>query len=338
MSRRAQLSSNWSPEFEGETGSWAERLAETIAKDVASGRLAPGDPLPTQRALARQLGITTGTVNRSYAIAQRSGLLVSEVGRGTFVAARAGAQIRSTALAPVGQGAVDLATNYPAGTEAEEALRKQISSLSRRQRICPDLLGVSPYEGRQKHRAGGAKWLRQLGLPAKREEVLLSTSVQHGLAAALSALTGPGDIVLTEELTSPGIKAVAAIHRLRLRTVASDRNGIIPDALAEACRKSDARVLYTMPTLHTPTTVTMPNDRRKAIAEVIRKRNVTAIEDDAWGFLADGSVLPLQAFAPDNVVYLTSMSKALAPGLRVGFIVAPQALQTSLVSCAGNVT
>jgi DNA-binding transcriptional MocR family regulator len=328
---------SWVPDLPSGDGSWAQRLADAIAAEVASGRLVDGERLPTQRALAQHLGVTPGTVNRAYAIAERAGLVTAEVGRGTFVRASSDTGIHDASLAREATGAIELGLNYPAGTEAEAALDKALSRLKRRD-AGNGMLALSPYAGRPEHRAAGARWLRHLGLSVSGNEVLMCSGVQHGLAAALSALAAPGDAVLTEELTGPGIKALAGLHRLRLTPVAGDEHGLLPDALASTSRATGARVLYTMPTVQTPTTTTMPDDRRRAIAEVIRAERLVAIEDDAWGFLARGSVIPLRALAPDSVVYVTSVSKSLAPGLRVGYVAPPASLQRVLTSCLGALT
>lgn len=275
-------------------------------------------------------------MNRGYAIAERAGVVTAEVGRGTFVALSDNPTAQSTGLVARISSTIDMGLNYPVGNEAEQALSKVLPHLAKRKSV--GLLGLSPYEGQPKHRAAGARWLRHLGLSVGEDQVLLCSSVQHGLAATLAALAVPGDVVLTESLTSPGIKALAAMHHLRLVAVESDANGLLPEALAEACRTSKARILYTMPTLHTPTTFTMPDERRRSIAEVLRQHSLIAIEDDAWGFLAAGSVTPLHTFAPENVVYITSVSKSLAPGLRVGYIVAPKPLQRGITSCIGTMT
>lgn len=325
--------SSWTPQLAADGGSWAQRLADAIAADVASGRLAAGDRLPTQRALAQVLGITTGTVNRGYAIAERSGLISAEVGRGTFVLGASDSGIQSTAIAIARASAIDMAVNYPPGVEAEHALAESLGSTR-----TAGLLGLAPYEGRPEHRAAGARWLSHVGVSADADRLLVSTSIQHGLAATLAALTAPGDVVLTESLTSPSIKSLAALYRLRLMPVECDAHGMIPDALAEAGRASDARVVYTMPTLHTPTTMTMPRERRQAIAGMLAKHSLVVIEDDPWGFLTAGRLDPLQTYAPEHVVYLTSVSKSLAPGLRVGYVVPPKALHPAIASTLGTMT
>jgi DNA-binding transcriptional MocR family regulator len=315
----------------------AQRLADAIAADVEVGTLMPGHQLPTQRALARQLGVTPGTVNRGYAIAERAGLVRAEVGRGTFVFVPRDTGIHEAGVAREASAAIELGLNYPAGTEAETALGEALAQLGHGQ-PGRQLMGLSPYAGRAEHRIAGARWLERVGLSVTGADVVLCTGVQHGLAAALAALTAPGDVVLTETLTSPGVKAVAATQHLRLVGVAGDHEGLLPDELASACRATGSRVLYTMPTLHSPTTTTMPDSRRRSIAEVMNAQGLIALEDDAWGFLAEGKVTPLRQFAPDRVVYLTSVAKSLAPGLRVGYAVAPASLQHALTSSIGAMT
>ncbi|GLQ98100.1 PLP-dependent aminotransferase family protein [Dyella mobilis] len=336
MSRQPQVTTTWLPELSGSGKRWAERLAEAIASDVAAGKLRPGDQLPTQRALARHLGITTGTVNRAYALAERAGVVSAEVGRGSFVTAGNDTAIHSTGLGRA--SAINFALNYPACGDTEQALAETLGALSRRQPLS-GLLSVAPYAGLARHRQAGARWLARLGVSAHEDDVLVCTSVQHGLAASLAALTAPGDVVLTETLTSPSIKALAAMHHLRLMGVAGDDEGMLPDALESACESTGARAVYVMPTLHTPTTLTMSERRRRDIAQVLHKRQLLAIEDDAWGFMAQSAVTPLQALAPEWVVYLTSFSKCLAPGLRVGYVAACSSTsRQAITSCIGATT
>lgn len=337
MSSCATDSAPWVPRLLEGSGSIATRLAEAIARDVTAGRLLPGTRLPTQRALAQRLGVTPGTVNRGYAIAERAGMVSAEVGRGTFVMSVASDGIHDASFEHRAAGAIELGINYPVGGASASALRRTLQRLARSDAL-DAVLELSPHAGRPAHQAAGSRWLRSLGLEVSAGDVLLTAGVQHGLAAALGALTVPGDVVLTEALTSPGIKALAAMHHLRLVGVNGDAEGLSPDALAAACQATGAKVLYTTPTLHTPTTTTMPDDRRRRIAAVLSERGAVAIEDDAWGFLAAGRVTPLRTFAPDAVVYLTSFSKSLAPGLRVGYAVAPPFLRRALTSSIGAVS
>lgn len=101
--------------------------------------------------------------------------------------------------------------------------------------------------------------------------------------------------------------------------------GLRPDALEAAIRRHGARLLYCMPTLHNPTNVTMPEARRRDIMAVAAAEGLTAIEDDIYGFLAEDAPPPLAAFDPKHAVYITSLSKCVAPGLRIGYMKAPRA-------------
>jgi DNA-binding transcriptional MocR family regulator len=337
VSSGTQESSSWTPNVAASGGSFAQRLADAIGADIASGALAPGNQLPTQRELARRLDVAVGTVNRAYAIAERLGLVSPEVGRGTFVGPQSGVRLHDVRVSRRAGSAIELGLNYPDAADAEDALRDTLPRLVR-DGVPADMLALAPYAGTPAHRAAGARLLERFGVDASADSTMLCTSVQHGLAASLGALAVPGDVILTESLTSPGMKALAAAHHLRLVPVDCDGDGLDPEALVSASRATSARVVYTMPTLHTPTTRTMPNERRHRVAAVLKEHDLIAIEDDAWGFLAQGEVTPLAALAPDAVVYVTSVSKSLAPGLRVGYVVAPTQLRRAIASSIGSMT
>ena len=152
----------------------------------------------------------------------------------------------------------------------------------------------------------------------------MTSGAQHGAATVLASLAKPGDVVLTEQVTYTGMKAIASLLHLQLRGVEMDGEGIMPDALEAACRESVPRALYCMPTLQNPTARTMSLARRRAIAEIAARHDVALIEDDVYGFMPDAPIPPLTAIAPANAYYITSTSKSMAPGLRVGYVVAPE--------------
>jgi DNA-binding transcriptional MocR family regulator len=138
----------------------------------------------------------------------------------------------------------------------------------------------------------------------------------------LIAVTSPGDVVLTESLTYPGIKAAAAYTGVRLVGVPIDGDGIIPDALKSACRRHAPKAVYLIPTIHNPTTATMPLSRREEIAEILRSKKVLLFEDDAYGMLAPSAV-PLASLVPERTYFAASLSKCIAPGLRTSFVLTP---------------
>jgi DNA-binding transcriptional MocR family regulator len=281
--------------------------------------------MPTHRDLADALGVTIGTVSRAYAEAARRGLLSGEVGRGTFVRGAAGGE------PGVSEGGstdvVDLSVNHPPPVEGAEAaaLKAQLVSLARR-RDLESLLSYPAEGGSRAHREAAAEWLARGGHAVAPDRLVLTNGSQHGLVALLSMLAREGDVILCEELTYPGLKAIAALLRLRLRTVAMDAQGLLPDALDEACAESGARVLYAMPTIHNPAAATLSPARREAVAGIVARRGVSLIEDDVHGRLAERPATPIAALVADRTFYVTSTSKTLAPGLRVGFVATPPAM------------
>lgn len=312
----------WVPSLNDRPGPKYLRIADALAEDVYAGRLSAGDRLPTHRDLAWRLGVTVGTVSRAYAEAERRGLIVGEVGRGSFV--RPGARSAATLDMPNvgGSQVIELGINRPPSHINAPEFAQALAELSRSGDLAA-LMNYQAHTGKWEHRVAGAAWLSRRGLSVPAEQVLLTSGAEHAIAAALTGLTDPGDPVLVEELTWSGVRALASLQRLTLKPVEMDEHGMLPDALEAACKSSGARILYTMPTVHNPTTAILPTDRRLAIADIARKCEITIIEDDVYGFLAEDVPLPLAAYAPERTIYITAASKSLAPCLRVGFAVVP---------------
>ncbi|MBB6252895.1 PLP-dependent aminotransferase family protein [Nitrospirillum iridis] len=321
----------WVPRLDGRGGPVYLAIADAMAADIGAGRLVPGDRLPTQRALAEVLGVDLTTVTRAYAEARHRGLLSGVVGRGTFVSDRAAVD-----MAPLAQADIDMTMNMPPQPLA--LLRSHLAQGLERIVRAPDLgrrLGYRPAGGSAQERTAGAAWLRRryaaagvATADAPHADRVLAAAGSHGaLYALLASLAQRADVVLAEALTYPGFTAIASRLGLRVVGVDCDGEGLLPDALAAACRRHGARLLYCVPTHHNPTTATMSEDRRRAIAEVIRTQGLEVVEDDAYGALAALPGTPLAALAPRQVWHLSTLSKCLTPGLRVAFVAAPDAVR-----------
>ena len=139
----------------------------------------------------------------------------------------------------------------------------------------------------------------------------------------LAAIARPGDLILTEEVTYAGIKSLASLLHLQLRGLPLDRHGLIPEAFEAACRSGTPRALFCMTNLQNPTGHTMPLARRREIAAIAVAHDVALVEDDVNGFLPADPLPPLAELAPAQTYYVTGTSKSLAPGLRIGYVVAP---------------
>jgi DNA-binding transcriptional MocR family regulator len=153
---------------------------------------------------------------------------------------------------------------------------------------------------------------------------------RQSIAAALAALVPPGGRCGVEALTYPFIKGIAARLGVTLVPLAMDEDGVRPDAVQKAHRDAHLSALYLQPIMQNPLGITMPPARRADLVRVIEKLNLTVIEDTVYGFLGDES--PLAALAPDSCIVLDSLSKKVAPGLALGFIVSPPRLRQSIMA------
>jgi DNA-binding transcriptional MocR family regulator len=311
---------DWIPTVSEFSGPVFLRIVDAIASDVASGRLVRGQRLPTHRALAAALDVDLTTVTRAYGEARRRGLLDARVGQGTFVSeTTARVQASSSALA-----GIDLSMNLPPQPiEANLDLRiAQGLAAIRAEAGFSVHLGYTRPGGTSDEREVAAAWLRTRLPHASADRIVIFPGSQAIIFNALLALTSPGDVVLTEALTFPGMKAAAARLGVRLVGIAMDAEGVRPDALDEKCRQHMPKAVYLIPTQQNPTTATMSPARRKAIAAILRKRRCVLIEDDVYGPL-EPQFAPLATLIPERTYYAASLAKSIAPALRVAYLLAP---------------
>ncbi|MBB4266013.1 PLP-dependent aminotransferase family protein [Roseospira visakhapatnamensis] len=346
------LSAPWRPPALSGEGPVYQAIADALATDIAAGRLTPGVRLPTHRDLAEALGVTVTTITRAYAEARRRGLVTGTVGRGTFVTDPA-TRRDAAALVGAGHGAdmpwpgftavrpdtpwcatpdaeertVDLGPNLPVPVGAEALLAQTLTELAADPRDLASLLAYQPDLGMPHHREAGARWAARSGLPADPGSVVVTAGVQHALTVSLMTLTRPGETVLCGSLTFPGLKLMAERLGLTLEPVALDDDGLVPDSLDAAARRTGARALFCVPTLQNPLGLTFSQARREALAEVARRRDLWVIEDDIYGLLAPQRPPPIAALIPERTLFLAGTSKVLAPGLRTGFAVVPTPLR-----------
>jgi DNA-binding transcriptional MocR family regulator len=326
----------WIPDLSAIAGPRYKAIAEALAADIRNGKLKAGDRLPTHRELAYRLGVTVGTITRAYAEAQQRGLLEGHVGRGSFLAQPVDLPAGFGMVDHDQTGLIELSLAFPPPQASDALLQRAFADLARQPGVAR-LLDYQPHGGMTHHRAAGAAWMETFGLSVPADRIIVTAGAQHGLAVCLGALLRPGDLLLTEPLTYPGIRAVAELFKLRIRSVAQDDEGILPEALEAACREDSPRALYCMPTLQNPTGAIMSAERRQAIAAVLRKYRLPVIEDDIYRFLTEAPP-PLSAFVPELGHYLLGSSKSIAPGLRVGFLAVPEGESAPFIAALRGTT
>lgn len=311
-------------------------VADAIERAIDSSELRPGEKLPPQRELATALDVDLTTVTRGYTEARRRGLIEAVVGRGTFVrAAGSAAHLRDGVAAMI-----DLTMNAPPQSRdprLRDMLRDGMEAALREADL-PSLMNYHIGGGSPWARAAGAEWVRPVLGSADPAHTLVCNGAQAVITALLTLLVRPGDTILTEALTYQRFRAGAAYFGIRLSAVATDADGMIPDALDEACRTLAPKAVYCIPTIHNPTTVTMPLARREAVAEVVLRHGITMIEDNAYGLLPERPIPAIASLAPACTYHLCSLSKCLSPGMRMAYLVAPDRQKTADLEAAIRAT
>jgi len=333
------------------------QLAGYLAALIEAERLRPGERVPPTRDLAEALGLSRNTVSRAYDSLATDGLLGGHVGRGTFVqprarrpAADAGAErpgfawqallsqraraLRLPALpAPAREGVrFDFRPGQVDGAalpiaELQGAWQRALGrELRERANEC-DPLGHPPL------RAAIARALAARGVAARAEDVLVTAGAQQGLDLVARALVDPGDLVAVEQPGYFGAALAFAGCGAALIGVGVDAEGLRVDELARVLRSRRVKLAYVTPAAQLPTGVALSQARREALLELADREQVPLLEDDYDAELRlEAPATPaLKALdRGDRVVYLGTFSKALFPGLRLGYVVAARPLRAQL--------
>ncbi len=186
------------------------------------------------------------------------------------------------------------------------------------------LLQYGATEGYIPLRGSIHQFLAEEGVVCKEEEILPTEGSTQGLDLLLKALVDPGDVVLVEDPTFLGALQSIRTYHAKIVPVASDDKGVIPEALEEAMKTYHPKLAYIIPTFQNPTGVTLTLERRKRVAELAARYGVIVAEDDPYRDLRySGEALPtIKSFDEEGwVVYLSSFSKLISPGMRVGAMV-----------------
>jgi 2-aminoadipate transaminase len=171
------------------------------------------------------------------------------------------------------------------------------------------------------------------GISTRAEDLLVFSGSQGALDGVGKILISPGDVVAVEAPTYLGALQAFNPYEPRYAEMGTDDDGLIPQELDRVLASNLVKFVYLVPTFQNPTGRTMPLARRKQVAEILVRRNALLLEDDPYsGLRYSGEVVPpIKSLAPDNVIYASTLSKTFAPGLRVGFVVAPEIIRQWLV-------
>ena len=303
------------------------KLADTVAAEIANGGLKPGDRLPPQRSFAYERKIAVSTASRVYTELLRRGLVVGEVGRGTFVSGQG--RRATTTLSEPRDVRIDLEVNYPLLPTQSSLIARSLEGLERPEAL-EAALRQGTSAGTPAARSISADFLSRNGWTARAEQIVFTANGRQCIAAALAAVVPPGGRCGVEALTYPFVKGIAARLGVTLVPLQMDEHGVRPDAVQKAHHEAHLSALYIQPTVQNPLGMTMPGSRRDELLRVVEKLGLIVIEDAVYGFLDDEA--PLAARAPDCCIFLDSLSKKVAPGLALGFIIPPPRLRESIMA------
>ena len=298
-------------------------IADRIAEDLKEGRLMAGDRLPPQRTLAARLAIDFTTVARGYVEARKRGLVESRVGQGTFV--RGFPRAIPPAFGPARILPVDLSMNLPPEPDDPELIERMRDGLAEVARDLVPLLRYQGFGGSPAAKDAASSWLGRRALVPTQDRLFVTPGAHPAIVAILHTLMRPGETLLSEKITYPGIRAIAAQLGLKLVGLAMDDEGILPEALIDACTRHGPKALYLNPILQNPTTLTISGRRRVELAAIVRRFGLPIIEDDAYGFIPPHPLPPFAAIVPDLTWHVAGLAKCIGAGLRAAFVVVPDA-------------
>ncbi|GAA0780447.1 PLP-dependent aminotransferase family protein [Roseibium denhamense] len=284
--------------------------------------LATGDKLPPHRDLAHMLGLSVQTVSRAYDLLIQRGMASGHVGRGTYVSAKRLETQPPYIQAAQGDQLIDFSNLKPVGGQIHvDRMRATLSALS--QDMTPSaLFSFRPANALRPYLAPAISWLETCGLSCSQEQIVMTNGSSSAMTTALLTVAGGGLVVSDQTCHHPLLRQSQYLG-FRLMGLNTDQEGITPDGLEAACRKTQVKALFVLPNGLNPMALTMGLERRSQLVEIARRYDIAIIENDAWGPVQEHRLPPIASLAPERTAYFTSFTKCLLPGLRHGYLVMP---------------
>ncbi|MEE3363026.1 MAG: PLP-dependent aminotransferase family protein [Anaerovoracaceae bacterium] len=315
---------SWRPRLEKKGRTLYKELADTLEKDIRSGKLMPGTKMPPMRELADYLDINVSTVLKAFRQCEMNGLLSSKAGSGTFVPYDVMVSGRlvedASAIAP-DEGIIDMGATVPEPS-ANDTLMRMMREIMAEEGM-ERLFGLSSASEAAWQKTAAAVLMERCGKTTHPQNILTTQGGQNAITGLLASMFHRGDRIAVEDHTYPGIKSAAAMFGLHLVPVPADDRGMIPEALRLACGRDKIRGVYLVTATNNPTTVTMPEDRRKEIADIIENEDCFLIEDGTYQLMKPG-MKSMSEMIPGRSAYILTISKVIAPGMRIAYLALPE--------------
>lgn len=317
---------SWKPSLDKNARSLYQVLAQQLADDIQNGILLPGTKLPPQRELADFLDINVSTVSKAFKLCELKGLLSATVGSGTFVSYDAvysgNLMIQHDRNTVINMGPT---APEPSGNEfLLEMMRDMLSGSEAKRLFSYYSAGADEWQ-----RDAAVELMSYCGYQTVRSQILFAGGGQNALTAILASMFHKGDKIAVDAHTYPGIKTAANMLGIQLIPVLSNQDGIDTDMLETICKAEKVRGIYLIPACHNPTTASISENKRKRIAQIVKGCGCILIEDGTYQILHDGN-RSISDRVPHQSVYIVSLSKGIAPGLRLAYISVPSECKTAV--------
>lgn len=325
---------SWRPVLSKTSSPIYKELALQLEKDIKDKRLLPGTKLPPQRELADYLDINLSTVSRAFKICEQKGFICASVGSGTYVAADA---LTNTIILshPEEHKMIEMGAILP-DWRANHFLGEYM------QKLCLEsdfskLFQYGTSKGTLFQRQAATEWMGKAKFYVNPEDIIFAAGGQNAITAILAGLFQPGDRVGTDPVTYPGIKTSAKMLGIQLIPIQQFQNEITEEGLQYACKTEKIKGLYIIPDYQNPTTHYMSLEKRKSIANIASKNKLIIIEDAINSLMSEDPLPPIATFAPNQTIYISSLSKIMAPGLRLSFVFVPEEYKKKVETALYNI-
>ena len=264
----------------------------------------------------------------------KKGLLSSSIGSGTFVSSDADINtiilLENSNEKVIEMGAIlpDVSSNKFL-TEHVEKLIKEQGYEKYFQYSMPDDSNF--------YRKSALKWFNMNNLNVNTDNILFSAGGQNGITAVLASLFKSGDKIGTNRFIYPGLKTSAKMLGIQVIPIEEKDNEITKEGLIHACKNEKIKGLYLIPDYSNPTTHSISDKGRRNIAEAAKNLGIIVIEDAINSMLRDEKSIPIAEYAKENTIYISSLSKTIAPGLRISYIYSPKAYYEKIKAALYNI-
>ncbi|SET88762.1 transcriptional regulator, GntR family [Lacrimispora sphenoides] len=310
---------SWTPDKQKLTFPFYYCLADMLEQEIKSGKLTANTKLPPQRELADYMDLNLSTITKAYKLCEMRGLIHAITGKGTFVTPYA--NVSTSTVEKIAKSKIELAVIHPF-YESNTTIRDLTIEILKKP-FSEQLFEYSHPLGDRGQILTAARWLKRSGLEADEHNTMIAAGAQNALATILSSLFEAGDCVAVDIYTYPNFISLANLLYLQLVPIENDGAGMLPDRLENACTLRKIKGIYMMPAGGNPTNIAFSESRKREIGEIIRKKNLIAIEDDNYAVLLEEPYTPLALEAPEHCIYISGLSKPLCPGLRIAYMHLP---------------